>query len=647
MIDIYNLLNIPKGQFRDFPLLANRVIDHQIEKVVNKNIDGLKQIKDRMLVDKGLEIPQRSIEEVISKVQFFSSKNDDSLDYWSYRELRIVSYYLMKLRNHVENYHFALFLLDKGWRNSFFNGLVFYLMNSWNAIEEEYREATCQLVVKKLLEYKDNSKRYQQFKNYSNLFDKNGPMRMAALVTAKNMKLTDAPTLIGFKNSTFKQSYYSDVIIKYINTKKIRNVDAIDEIFEWHDLDRTKKLVLANLVEQEDRIGDSISRSILCKYINRKLGDVTLASTWAPFVGATYEEAQKLKQAMKLAYMWFAQQINEVFFEVCVQYRERKNFWLKYVGHLSGFKIVGSTAVKRTLQNDSRVSGMFLKHFIETKSYSSQTSALVLFIKNKMIVEFSDTGALYVYNQNHNQVKLITTQRKFNLNSTDELKITSMQALIESDYWGGYDYKEQGRFPHQGYWQARLSQWMERKVLSSDNNHVSFLDTENDDKFKEIPLPKEEEITIEPFKQKPTEKENTQTTLYDSDSWREEVKPQIDKWKEQADSVSYERNVTIRLSSKPLKNNIRIVANDFGFYVVNGQNTKYVMFKRLEPKEKPTGSIWIKRPNEHDWSQIIHYYMGDEISIGYIKLKSNKVLYKESLDELCKLKIDFNLYAES
>ena len=147
-------------------------------------------------------------------------------------------------------------------------------------------------------------------------------MRMAALVTAKNMKLIDAPTLIGFKNSTFKQSYYSDVIIKYINTRKIRNIDVIDEIFECHDLDRTKKIVLANLVEQEDRIGDSISRSILCKYINRKLGDVTLASTWAPFEGATYEDAQKLKRSMKLAYMWFAQQIIEVFFEVCVQDRE-------------------------------------------------------------------------------------------------------------------------------------------------------------------------------------------------------------------------------------------------------------------------------------------------------------------------------------
>ena len=73
MIDIYSLLNIPQEQIRDFPLLANRVIDHQIEKMVNKNIDGLKQVKDRMLVDKGLEIPQQSIDEVIRKVQHFSS----------------------------------------------------------------------------------------------------------------------------------------------------------------------------------------------------------------------------------------------------------------------------------------------------------------------------------------------------------------------------------------------------------------------------------------------------------------------------------------------------------------------------------------------------------------------------------------------
>jgi hypothetical protein len=259
-----------------------------------------------------------------------------------------------------------------------------------------------------------------------------------------------------------------------------------------------------------------------------------------------------------------------------------------------------------------------------------------------MIVEFSDTGALYVYNQDHKQVKLITTQRKFSLNSTNDLKIPSMDNLVEQYEWGGYYNREEGRLTHRGYWQIRLSQWMNNKVLSNSNISLSFYDTKDDDLFKETPLLKEKEITIEPYIEKPIEKKISQKSLFDSDSWKEEVKPSIKDEKEQTNSVVYEQNVTCRLSSKPLKNNIRIVANDLGFYVANGQNTKYVMIKRLTPKEKPTGSIWVKRPNEHDWSQIIHYYMGDEISIGYIKLKSSKVLYKESLDELCKLKIEFN-----
>ena len=523
MSDIYSLLNIKKNIIRDFPILANRVADHQTEKVINKNMSKLKEIEGRLLVDKGIEVTQQSIDEVIRKVKRFSAKEDDAIENWSIRELRIVSYYLMKLRNKAEDYHFALTLLDKGWKNMFFNGLVFYLMNSWNSIEAEYRDATSQLVIKKLHEYKDNNKKYQLLRNNANLFDKNGPIRMAALLSAKSISLIDAPTIIGFKTSAIKQSYYSDVIIKYIESNKIRNLDRIEEIFENHNLDRTKKLVFANLVEQADRSGDDVKRNILCKFINRLLGDVTLESTWAPFAGASYDEAQKLKRAMKLVYMWFAQQIIEVFFDVCVQDRERRDFWLKYVGHLSGFKIVGSTATKRVLQNDGRVSSMFLRHFIETKQYSSMTSALVLFIKNKMIVEFSDTGALYVYNQNHEKVKLIITQRKFHLDSTNDLKIPSMQSLIEADYWGGYDFNEQGRMTHQGYWQSRLSQWMQRIVLSN-NNAVSFLDTKDDELFKETPLSKEE-INKPELPKKTTEDKPQQTSLFNSNSWKQETKP--------------------------------------------------------------------------------------------------------------------------
>ena len=626
MSDIYSLLNIKKNIIRDFPILANRVADHQTEKVINKNMSKLKEIEGRLLVDKGIEVTQQSIDEVIRKVKRFSAKEDDAIENWSIRELRIVSYYLMKLRNKAEDYHFALTLLDKGWKNMFFNGLVFYLMNSWNSIEAEYRDATSQLVIKKLHEYKDNNKKYQLLRNNANLFDKNGPIRMAALLSAKSISLIDAPTIIGFKTSAIKQSYYSDVIIKYIESNKIRNLDRIEEIFENHNLDRTKKLVFANLVEQADRSGDDVKRNILCKFINRLLGDVTLESTWAPFAGASYDEAQKLKRAMKLVYMWFAQQIIEVFFDVCVQDRERRDFWLKYVGHLSGFKIVGSTATKRVLQNDGRVSSMFLRHFIETKQYSSMTSALVLFIKNKMIVEFSDTGALYVYNQNHEKVKLIITQRKFHLDSTNDLKIPSMQSLIEADYWGGYDFNEQGRMTHQGYWQSRLSQWMQRIVLSN-NNAVSFLDTKDDELFKETPLSKEE-INKPELPKKTTEDKPQQTSLFNSNSWKQETKP-IQKDGE----VIYERNVTVRLSSKWLEGNIRVVANDWGFYIGNATSTQYARIRRYIPGEKAIGAIWIKRSNGTGWNEVVHFYNGAEISVGYITRRGREVLYKEDIHQ--------------
>lgn len=622
MNDIYSLLNINSDVIRDYPLLANRVADHQIEKVINSNMGKLKQIEDRMLIDKGIEIPKRSINEVIRKVIRLSKQNDSSPENWSIRELRIVSYYLMKLRNNSTDYYFALNLLDNNWRNIYFNGLIFYLMNTWNSIEAEYRDITSKLVTKKLREYTDNNKRYKLLKNHTDLLEKAGPIRMAAIISAKKMKLTDAPTIMGFKDSIFKQSYFSDVIIKYIESNNINDLDYIEEVLKIHDLDRTKKLVFANLVEKADKFGDGLNRSILCRYINRILGDVTLASTWAPFAGATHAEAEKLKRTMKLVNMWFAQQIIEVFFEVCVQDRDRKKFWLKYVQYVSGFKIVGSTAIKRLLQNNSKIGGMFLRYFIETNQYSSQTAALVLFIKNKMIVEFSDTGALYVYNQNHNQVKLITSRQR-SLNSTNDLKIPSMQLLIEISEWGSLYFNEEGRMTHQGHWQSRLSSWIQKMVLSNNNTNISFIDLKDDDIFKETPLPTEEEISLEDDSEESNESETP------------EPQPEQNN-----DAVIFEHNISTKIFSKWV-DSIRIVANENGFYVNKVSSSQYARIKRMLPGEHPIGSIWIKRTNNPEWSEIVHFYNGVEICIGYMKQVPSGILYKEILIQQNSKNINF------
>ena len=108
-------------------------------------------------------------------------------------------------------------------------------MNAWNSIEAEYRDATSKLVTKKLREYTDNNKRYKLLKNHTDLLEKAGPIRMAAIISAKKMKLTDAPTIMGFKDSIFKQSYFSDVIIKYIESNNINDLDYIEEEVEEYD----------------------------------------------------------------------------------------------------------------------------------------------------------------------------------------------------------------------------------------------------------------------------------------------------------------------------------------------------------------------------------------------------------------------------
>lgn len=617
MSDIYSILNINAGIIKDFHLLAHRVADHQIEKVINKNTRMLKQIEERILVDKGLNVAQQSIDETISKVIRMAPSGDTSMDNWTIRELRIVSYYLMKLRDDNACYRYALDLLDKNWKNMFFNGLVFYLLNSWHSIEPEYRDITSQLLTQKLNTYSESNRRYTLWKNRVNFFDSAGPIRMVALLKAKNMSIAEAPSLLGFKNTSIKQAYYSDVIVKYVESNHITNRDSIEQMLELNNLDRTKKLIFAYLVETEEHIGDGLRRAQLCRFANTQLGDVTLAVSWAPFTGATTAEVQRLKKAMQLVNMWFAQQIIESFFEICVQDKDRKHFWLKYVDKISGFKIVGSTAVKRSLQSNSKIGSMFLRHFIETNSYSSQTSALVLFVKNKMIVEFSDTGALYVYNQTHSMVKNIINTR-YGIASTNDLKITSMNGLVERNYWGDYSvYNEQGKLHHRGDWQGRLSSWINAKLLYANNESVSFLDQEHDDVFTAKPLPAEN------FK--PLTVDHAETQAVKIEELVAEKKTDTFALKPETAGLKY------KIASKMLENEVRVVANAKGFYLSLGKN-RYELIKPFGFGQMPTGNIWIKKASMIGWYEIVHnYHNTDTRSIGFIRITTSEVTYKEDL----------------
>lgn len=618
MPDIYDLLKLNEEAIKDFQLQARRVDDYQTGKIINQNLKKLKEIESRVFSNDNIQVSKQSIDEVLYKVVETSEKNDLNMDNWTVRELRIVSYYMMKLQNEESVYNFALSLLDKKWRNMYFNGLVFFIMNSWNMIKPQLRRNTCNLINKKLLAYEDTNRRYLMYKDHANFFDDAGPARMAAILINRMQDVLAAPTLIGNKLQSFSQSYYSDVIIKYCEKADV-SLDRLERIFSVHQDARTKKIVLANYVIKTDQYHDPIKESELSHFINRTLGDVTITATWAPFPGASSEDAAKLKQAMNLAKLWFARRIIETFFEICVQDRDRKEFWLQYVKYVSGFKIVGSNMTRQALQNDPRTSDMFLPHFIITNSKISQTSALVLSIKNKVIVEFSDTGALYVYNQNHNQVKFLRTGVR-TLSSTNVLKIPALNMLVEANYWGDYNiYNDEGRLTHQGHWRIRLRNWINAKLLTSSNTEVSFFETKDDKIFVAQELPKEETIKKPRYRELHPHEEQAKA-MAQPNSLRQNGATTKNQTANANDSVQYETGIRCTVVGEWVFNNsCRVICNQKGYYLQMAGSQRFAFLRELSTNFIAVGNIWMRSSSKYGWFQIVHFCYGKQYSVGYIR----------------------------
>lgn len=470
----YQLLRLTPDIIDNFALQANLVVDGQMLRTLEKQIRELSRISERF--EQGTEgvASKESVDKVIAKVKRISKIVGADDNVWSPIELRILSYNLGQLSDDVAVFDYAFHLLDRNWRSMFFNGLLFYLLNDWLTPQHSQKENVCSLLKKRLEVYDGSNQRFLSLKNHANFLDANGPLRMATLLAHQSKPVTDAPTILGYKESALSLSYFSDVILHYFNLRNTIEVPVLEQVFVLHQLDRTKKLILAMMVEQAEKEGREPLQTRVSKFAQSILGDIALSSTWAPFPNATQEEIEKLRRSQTLVNQWNARKAIDTFFELCVQDYTRKQLWLKYVPFVYDFRIVGSKATKTKLLCDDRVCDLIDSYFITTKSSKRQTSALVLYISNKVFVEFSDKGALYIYNSNHPKVMGITKEKAI-VSGVDDLKLPSINLLIDGfegdgKWYHGYEsmswikYHDQGRLLHSEYWRERINAWMRQKL---------------------------------------------------------------------------------------------------------------------------------------------------------------------------------------
>lgn len=471
MSNVYGLLNLNRDILENFAL-QGRLIENNVEtdRILRNATRKLKAIEDRMQDDgKRPDFNLQSIEEVIEKVKREANGANEE---WALKELRLVSYYMVRLRNEQKVFDHALWLLESNWKDMFVNGLMFFLMNSWNICADNLLIGVSELVKRRLINYSGSIKRYLILKRQTDLLEKVGPVRLATILSTKKIPLDDAPTILGYKASSLSFPYFSDVIINYFKRKQEIDYDEMENIFSKHSLDRTKKLIYAYLVEKAEDSGDGNFQEAVVRSARRILGDINVSTTWSPFTGATPEDIWQLNKAKDLIIAWGARKTVDAFFDVCVQDPRRRKCWLEYVGSIMDYRIVGSTSVRTKLQSNSEVASLLKSCFIETNSRVSATAALVLFIKDKVFVEFSDVGSLYIYNSSNRVIHDI--KRKRYIDSTADLKDTSIGMAIDQYSSWSYQYYDEGRITHRGEWEERFRRWMREKLEMHPGQKVKY-----------------------------------------------------------------------------------------------------------------------------------------------------------------------------
>ena len=610
MANIYGLLGLNKDELENFELQGKVVQENVgIQRILNSASKRLKEIEQMMTAfDTRPEFSAIQTSEIINKLK--ADANRGGRASWTASELRIVSFYMMRFQNSSKEFNHALNLLSSNWRNLYLNGLAFFMLNSWTTCMPELKTKCFELIRQKLNIYDGGISKYIMLKNHISLFEETGPLRMAALIEAKNMKLNEAPKILGFSPSNFSLTYFSEVILCFIRRQN-SSLEEIEDIFRYHTLDRTKKLAMANLIDRAERSGDTYQQERTVKTARRVFGyDITLESTWAPFTGASEEERSLLKATHDLIIAWYARKSVEVFFEVACQDKERREFWLKYIENVNDFRIVGSQSIRSMLNSDGRVRDALNTCFIETNSRMSQTSALVLYIKNKIFIEFSDTGALYIYNTNRTGIPNI--KRIKNIDKTDNLKITTINLLVEQEIgsWGSkwYTHYEEGKLHHRGDWQGRLRSWL-NQILGLRAGQRR-----------------------ENIRQERIEPPVVQTSLFENFDEERKIKSNINNFGHSKQNQNYQ---TLLSSKSIAENRIQIVAaknksflHPGGYYFHLIQKGTYHIIET--PLQSEIGSIWIRRQDSTGEREMVHAFRGREYVIGYVKEYENYVTFRKN-----------------
>lgn len=439
---------------------AEMVLPSHLKRAINYKIEGINEITEKFNNQKpyvpkpfGLDIIKKKISEYRNTSDLFPTLS------FTTTELKKACYFIDQILETEADNELFISILDENWSDKYLKGLIYFLFYRWDIIEYKSDYSLIKdFILLKVESYQGNKTMFLKLKENLEYIKDGGSVKLGLYLKSQNKPLYEATDILGLKKKYFTSAYFSKVIQVFYN-KRNEIDEQIEKTLTLHANTETSKVVLSSIIVRiEHQRNDSAvayAKSLALKLV----GDPSVKSNWSS-VGYDEETSAKIDRAHGILNRWVIQMYIDVVFDKMIVDPDRKRFWAKYVNYITYFKVVGSPLNERILSsNDSLRDSMKYYFKCTTNEYRKKTCALVLRIRERYFIEFSDLGSLYVYNPDN----WIVSKLHNSIAKIEDLKDVGRGNLVEPINYGYY-YNDEGRMVHRGEWQQRLTSWINRKL---------------------------------------------------------------------------------------------------------------------------------------------------------------------------------------
>lgn len=446
-----------------FKTNGQKLISPNTKEIFNSNILSINRIGN--LQSQKSELPkQELVEEVHDKFKNLEQESIEILlSNFTKREVRLLVWSLdYKGKDSIlfsKQFFKFISLINEFWRDSYIIPLWYILLKNWVSLKknETRFQEFINLLKKKCDQYERSRKDVLAIKTHFNFWRQGGVKKFVNYLDTNNIQFNYACSSLNFNAYLIGTDYYYECFAMYL--KSIQKKDISRELIEGLIVDiktikeKKHELFFLSILITEDKFSAEINSIQQAAF--SLIGDPVVKRYWVSS-HLNDEENEYVEMARKKLLVLMNKKFIKIFFSKLVQDSRRKVYWLKFIDHIEDIKFVGNKLNYNILKNNQETSKYVDVRYKITRSNQS-TCSLIIWARNYVFVEFSDTGSLYIYRKSSFNIKLNHIER------IEDLKTwpAGMAAvkLAGSNY---LDLQSEGTLAHRGDWESRLNVWMKK-----------------------------------------------------------------------------------------------------------------------------------------------------------------------------------------